>query len=316
LTDNSENQQDNKQQQYPINSRDIFRILMSLLGILVVGYFVIMIVGYYELAGTDGELDTEKVMEWTENGLSSFPISIKFAAMVIQASMIIPLIIYFRKRELSVFKYLRIRPISKKYLLYSAVIGVSITVLGDEMGRLMDMILPIPESMFEGMRRLLAINNIWDFLTIGITVTLIAPIIEELFFRGLLQRYFEATKGVTTGVLIASAIFGAIHFNIYMLLPILIMATIMGAMAWRVESVFPAMLVHCINNTTSLVSVNLYETEPSWYVMGSHVSPLVIIVALGAMIWALRKFFMEAESDGLGGHGPRGDIGTKLNQVV
>ncbi len=316
MPDNNENEQKDGMDHYPINSRDIFKVLLSLLGILVIGYFVIMILGYFELAGSDGELDTEKVVEWTENGLSSFPLSIKFAAMLIQASLIIPLVVYFRRKDLSPIKYLRVRPIPLKYCFYSVIIGISITVLGDEMGRLMDIILPIPESMFEGMKRLLTINHIWDFLTIGLTVTVIAPVIEELFFRGFLQRYFEATKGVTSGVLIASAIFGAIHFNIYMLIPILIMATIMGAMAWRIESVFPAMIVHVINNATSLVSVNVYETEPSWYVMGTHVSPLVIIVALAGMFWALKKFFSEAESEGLGGHGPRGDVGTKVNHVV
>lgn len=98
----------------------------------------------------------------------------------------------------------------------------------------------------------------WDphragaFAAFFATVTLVAPVVEELTYRGLgftlLHPYGKWTAILTTGVL-----FGAAH-GLLVALPIL---TFFGiAVGWlrsRTDSVYPPMLLHATFNGTALV---------------------------------------------------------------
>jgi len=305
-----------KKQEYEIKGWDIFRVVLATLLILISGFILVSIVGVFELSRDGNVPSTEQVNEWAEQGVSGLPTSLKFAALFVQLSLIIPVILFLRSKKLPIKRELRLHMISPKLLGYAFLVGLGLVVMGDELGRLMGLVVPLPEELTEGILRMLRINSFVDLITMGVTVALVAPIIEEMLFRGFFQRFFERRRGVTTGVLTTSAIFAAYHFNVYLLIPILLMATFIGAMAWRTESIYPAIIVHSVNNVVGLIMANLDEETISWYNMGDHVSPFVLIIAIGLMIWALREFFKLAEKKGLGGHGPSGDVGTKINRVI
>jgi membrane protease YdiL (CAAX protease family) len=86
----------------------------------------------------------------------------------------------------------------------------------------------------------------------GIVVAVIAPIVEELTFRGLgfslLRRYGEWTAILLVGILFAAA------HGLIEAFPLL--AALGSALAYlrnRVDSVYPGMLVHATFNTLALV---------------------------------------------------------------
>jgi len=303
--------------EYSITGKDIFRVVIATLLILGAGFVLVSVIGYFELM-QDGstEPDLEKLTEWSEGGVSSLPNSFKFLALLIQSSLILPVILFLRNKKLNIKKHLRLHMVPPTLLAYSILVGVGVAVLGDELSRLMNLIVPLPEEMVANMTRMLQINSFVDLITMGLTVAVVAPLIEEMLFRGFFQRFFEASRGVTTGVLTTSALFAFYHFNMYWVIPILIMSTIIGAMAWRTESIYPSVVVHGVNNTAGLIAANIFTVEPSWYSMGDHVSPFVIIITLGLMVWALKKFFDMSERKGLGGHGPRGDVGVRVNKTI
>lgn len=316
----NEPDQQNRQNEYglhyPIGGMDVVRVIAATLLILFAGFVVVSIVGYLYMTADGTPPTEEELTAMAEGGLATLPLGLKALAMAVQALLVVPAIYFLRKRKLSIQTYLRIHPVPSQLWLLSIGVGVTIGVIGDEISRIVNMFLPMPEDMLLGIEQLVQLNSIGDVLTMGLTVALIAPIGEELLFRGFFQRYFEAKRGVTSGVLTASAIFAAYHFNIYWLIPILLMATVMGAMAWRTESVLPSIVVHATNNTASLVTANLMTEEPGWYTMGGHVSPLLLVPAIILLVLFLRSFFMQSERLGLGGHGPHGDVGTRVNEVI
>ncbi|MCB2198326.1 CPBP family intramembrane metalloprotease [bacterium] len=301
---------------YPISGMDVIRVIAATLLILFAGFVVVSIVGYMYMAADGTPPTEEELTTMAEGGLASLPFGLKALAMVVQALLVVPAVYFLRKRDLSIRTYLRIHPVPTNLWMLSIGVGVTIGIIGDEISRIVNMFLPMPEDMLLGIEQLVQLNSVGDVLTMGLTVALIAPIGEELLFRGFFQRYFEAKRGVTSGVLTASAIFAAYHFNVYWLIPILLMATVMGAMAWRTESILPSIVVHATNNTASLVAANLMTDEPSWYSMGDHVSPLILLPAIILLVLFLRSFFRQAERLGLGGHGPHGDVGTRVNEVI
>jgi membrane protease YdiL (CAAX protease family) len=98
----------------------------------------------------------------------------------------------------------------------------------------------------------------WDssragaFVAFFLVVTLLAPAVEELTYRGigfaLLAPYGTGVAILTTGVL-----FGAAH-GLVVALPVLtIFGIVVGWLRARTNSVYPSMLLHAIFNGTALV---------------------------------------------------------------
>lgn len=91
-----------------------------------------------------------------------------------------------------------------------------------------------------------------QYLANAVAIAVIAPVVEELTFRGLgfslLRRYGEWTAIVLVGVL-----FGLAH-GLVQALPLLVaLGTGLAYLRSRVDSVYPGMIVHGLFNAAALV---------------------------------------------------------------
>ena len=68
------------------------------------------------------------------------------------------------------------------------------------------------------------------------------------------------------------------------------MGIIIGFVAWRADSIYPSMTVHALYNFIGVIFVNMDEQNGlvQWYTWKDHVNPLLVIVALAVLIYALR----------------------------
>ena len=86
---------------------------------------------------------------------------------------------------------------------------------------------------------------------------LVAPLAEEIFFRGVLYSWLRNTLGVKPGILISGILFGAVHGEI----SIAVATGVMGiALAWiyeQSESLWPAVIIHAINNGVKILLLYL-----------------------------------------------------------
>lgn len=94
---------------------------------------------------------------------------------------------------------------------------------------------------------------------LAITIAVIAPIIEELIFRGYLYKAWRFTRlGFVGALILISALFSLIHAAQYhwpTLLVIFCFAMLLGAAREKTGSVLVPMLLHVINNTLAAVFV-------------------------------------------------------------
>ncbi|MCK5772339.1 MAG: CPBP family intramembrane metalloprotease [Thermoplasmata archaeon] len=88
-----------------------------------------------------------------------------------------------------------------------------------------------------------------------ISVSLLAPLSEEIFFRGYLFGALEKKLGGNPAILITAVIFGLAHFNLVLFIPIFLMGLVLGWMRERTGSILPSILVHSMNNTLAIVWV-------------------------------------------------------------
>ena len=88
----------------------------------------------------------------------------------------------------------------------------------------------------------------------------IAPIVEEIFFRGFLFAGLRSHYGWQKAAVISSAIFAVLHLTPTAILPIFILGYIFAYLYHRSDSIWPAILMHVLTNTLALGAAYLAST--------------------------------------------------------
>ncbi|MGA1793054.1 MAG: lysostaphin resistance A-like protein [Thermoplasmatota archaeon] len=88
-------------------------------------------------------------------------------------------------------------------------------------------------------------------------VVVLAPLAEEVFFRGYLFGLLEDKLGDMPAITITAVLFAAVHFNPYTFLPILALGGLMGWARKRSGSIIPSLVLHSMNNLIALIVVIL-----------------------------------------------------------
>lgn len=86
-------------------------------------------------------------------------------------------------------------------------------------------------------------------------VALIAPIVEELLFRGLLQRSLEHRLPKWGALLLASLLFGLVHGQLKALPMLVVLGMAMGYVYQKTGSLRIPILLHIINNAMALATL-------------------------------------------------------------
>lgn len=92
---------------------------------------------------------------------------------------------------------------------------------------------------------------------------IVAPIVEEIFFRGFLFQGFRQKYGWLPAVLLSSAIFGAAHLDPVSLIPTFVLGCVLAVVYHRSNSVWPGILFHAAINSFSLCAVYVISQYPS-----------------------------------------------------
>ncbi len=87
------------------------------------------------------------------------------------------------------------------------------------------------------------------------TVAIAAPLLEELLFRGFLLPSLTRFLPFWASLLLSSACFAIAHLNLADLLPLLALGVILGFVYARSRNLLAPMLLHCLWNTGSFLSL-------------------------------------------------------------
>ena len=143
--------------------------------------------------------------------------------------------------------------------------------------------LGLPDLMqdtFHGMSR-----NVFGIISIAI----MAPLVEELLFRGAIQGYM-LRKGMKPlhAILIASAIFGIVHMNPIQVPFAFAIGMIFGWLYYRTGSIVPGIIGHFINNSIACIQIavstkeELNTTTIEW--LGAGPTYALFAISLAVMI--------------------------------
>ncbi|MCM1153811.1 MAG: ABC transporter permease [Roseburia sp.] len=134
------------------------------------------------------------------------------------------------------------------------------------------------------------------FLVIAVT----PAICEEMLFRGMIFHSMKARYRITTSIVTVAVLFGLYHMSLVKFIPTGFLGLMFCYVVYKTGSIFPAMLMHFINNAVSVLL--MYYPEQIGRVMPVLVKETVsvsdilllsgaglILVGIGLMVLKVRK---------------------------
>ena len=197
--------------------------------------------------------------------------------------------LYIRKKGYKMNVLLRFNPVPATILIYSFILGLALIILTDEIDRLIEIVIPIPD-LIKQMMKPLEFTSFWDGLIILLGTVVVAAVGEEVLFRGFLQTSLEQKADAHRAVIMTSVSWTVIHLNPYWAIEIFVMGIFLGYVAWRTKSLWPSILIHGMNNLLALILLNTHwDDNWGWYEWRGHVSPVFLILAVAGLVYAVKK---------------------------
>ena len=105
-------------------------------------------------------------------------------------------------------------------------------------------------------------KSIWGLMVNLIMIAVIPAIGEELFFRGILQKFFiDWTKNPLRGVLIVAFLFSFFHLQFYGFLPRFYLGVLFGLMYYWSGTIWLPIIAHFINNGAAVLVYFFFGKE-------------------------------------------------------
>jgi uncharacterized protein len=142
----------------------------------------------------------------------------------------------------------------------------------------------------------------WKGLLFNILMVAILPSIgEEMAFRGVIQKQLiKLTKNRHVGIMLASVIFSAVHFQFYGFLPRLVLGLFLGYLFWWTQNLWYPILAHFINNGLAVIFYyHVNQRGPAEFDLehlgGTMDTFIYAFISLGATASLLYLFYSVAK---------------------
>src|SRR5882757_5987280 len=106
----------------------------------------------------------------------------------------------------------------------------------------------------EGMKEVGKIAREPGFVGSLLTIAVLAPLVEELIFRGLLYGWLAGRWGTIVAWIVSSLAFAAAHFEPAHIILVLPLGLWFGWLRRRTDSLWPSLVSHMINNGIAIAA--------------------------------------------------------------
>jgi membrane protease YdiL (CAAX protease family) len=184
--------------------------------------------------------------------LSAFALPMIWGLVIVEIILLLLLWLYLRKGDrksaIQLDKWSDL-PFAKTVLIAVALIGAGLAFNWAYSEYV------VPDiKVQEELRKLFAAipSTMPNQILLFVAVAIIAPLLEELLFRGLLQKSLSHKMPVWAAIAISALVFGAMHMDFYAMPPLVMMGAIFGVIYHLTGSLRVTILLHVVNNAAAL----------------------------------------------------------------
>ncbi len=209
------------------------------------------------------------------------PLNLSLLSMLVSTVIIIfPVLLYLRITRATLRNCLRINGISLMSFFAVILISIGFIVIIDELDRIVYALFGAPEFLQELFEQL-KITSVQSGILIILTTAIVAPIVEEILFRGYLQKVLEESwEDITKAILVTSLFFALVHLNPYWVVQIYLLGFVLGYLSWRTNSIIPGIILHGLNNGFAVALNNTEDIFNRYYNWHEHVNPIWVVSAV------------------------------------
>jgi CAAX protease family protein len=213
-------------------------------------------------------------------------------------AFLLPAVVLATGSNLRPAAFLKLRPVGPALLVLGALSGLAGYVAAVGIMGLAHEVMPAAwlrtfdvSRVFEGAP--------FTRVAVALVAALVAPVCEEIAFRGYLQTALGTRLRPALAVAGSTLLFSVIHLDPVRLPSLLVLGAVFGWLAWRAGSVWPAIAAHAANNAivSGLVLSGMAAPDEAVDLpgLGIRLRSAGFALALGgALLWPLLHAFSAA----------------------
>ena len=191
---------------------------------------------------------------------------------------LLSLLLFFKIRKKKLYQEVQLCKFDRKLILPLVGVGISLSFL---ISCLLSL-LPIPESIMNNyLESAATIETGGIFLRI-LTVVIIAPVVEEIVFRGLVLTRLRKAMGSCLAIIISSLLFAIMHGQILWIAYTFVFGIVLAIVAERTKSTGCTILLHISFNFMGLFGEYMMFSITQVIIVG--LISLVVLLCLGYYI--------------------------------
>lgn len=155
-----------------------------------------------------------------------------------------------RRRSYITFPKIVFRRVNPQILLAGIIMMFAVSIVTSPLLALM------PDSWMSSVDEMLE-GGFWAIMT----AVVMAPILEEYLFRGVIQSSLIARLGTARGIIVGAAIFGVIHFVPQQVVYAFALGLVLGFVYYMSKSLVTVIALHFINNGIAFLVSMIAEDQ-------------------------------------------------------
>ncbi len=119
-------------------------------------------------------------------------------------------------------------------------------------------------------------------LTLSLLVSIVPAVVEELFFRGYMQRRLLQRWSPQVAIGVTSVLFALVHMDsLHHMIAVLPLGILLGIVAYRTRSVWPSVLLHMLHNAAACIVGEIFTSSVGG--MSEEAAGILVLSVLGGM---------------------------------
>jgi membrane protease YdiL (CAAX protease family) len=130
-------------------------------------------------------------------------------------------------------------------------------------------------------------RSIWDLLIAILAIAVVPAIVEELYFRGTLQKIIADWSGKPfVAIVITAILFSTFHFSYFGFLSRMSLGIVLGLIYYYTKTIWLPILMHFVNNAIGVAALYAVRNNPKKIdqVMDSNLTYYWVIIGLAALV--------------------------------
>ena len=139
-----------------------------------------------------------------------------------------------------------------------------------------------------------------NILAVLFVIALAPAVCEEMLFRGMILQSMKEKYRVSAAIGITAALFGIYHMSLIKLIPTGLLGLVFCYVAYRTDSIYPAMLMHFLNNAFSVIisccPEQVRRIFPIFYQDTLRFGDVLLLLGIGLALMGIGLYILKKGS--------------------